>query len=52
MGWPQIIWIALAAAGVAISAAKHGESRGPHSVWQTLIGTGIGAGLLYAGGFF
>ncbi len=52
MNWPQITWIALAAAGVAISAVKHGESRGSYSVWQTLIGTGIGAVLLYAGGFF
>jgi hypothetical protein len=32
MNWPQITWIALAAAGVAISAVKHGESRGSYSV--------------------
>lgn len=52
MGWPQITWIALAAAGVAVSAVKHGESRGPHSVWQSIWRAAIGAGLLYAGGFF
>lgn len=52
MGWPQITWIALAAAGVAIAAVKHGERQSPHNFWSTSIGVSIAAGLLYAGGFF
>lgn len=52
MGWPQVTWIALAAAGVAISAVKHGQPREPFSIWTALAATAISSGLLYAGGFF
>ena len=52
MGWPQITWIALAAAGVAISGVKHGEKREPYNFWFSIINVGLAAGLVYAGGFF
>lgn len=52
MEWPQVTWIALAAAGVAISIVKHGQPREPFNFWVVSIGTAITAGLLYAGGFF
>jgi hypothetical protein len=52
MGWPQITIIALAAAGVAINAAKHGESKGKYNFWAAIVGVGVEMPILWAGGFF
>ena len=52
MGWPQITVIALMAAGLAVSAVKHGERRPPFSLWWQSANVAITSGLLYAGGFF
>ena len=51
MGWPQVTWVALAAASVAIAIVKHGEPR-KIDAWSNLIGAALSTGLLYAGGFF
>jgi len=52
MGWPQVTLIALATAGVAISAVKHGQPRENYNWLVTVAATAIMASLLYAGGFF
>lgn len=52
MGWPQITWIVLTSAGVAVHIVKHGQPREPFNMWTTLTATAIVTGLLYAGGFF
>lgn len=52
MHWPQITYIALTAAGLAIVAVKHGEPRKGYNVWDALLSTAIINALLYAGGFY
>lgn len=53
MGWPQITWIVLAAIGVGIHVAKHGEPhKGKRTAWPVLIRVAFCAWLLSAGGFF
>jgi hypothetical protein len=52
MGWPQWVWIALAALSVIHVAAKDGQPRKPHSLSDCLVGTAIITWLLWMGGFF
>ena len=52
MGWPQIVWIVVAAMGLGISLVKHGKMREPYNFWVTLISLGIEVLILYKGGFF
>lgn len=53
MGWAQLTYIALTAPTVGVHMAKHGERRSDsYNVWLALVGTAIGLGILYAGGFF
>jgi len=53
MDWPQITWIVLAAIGLGIDLSRDGrEKEGRHNFIATLIGTGLMAWLLWAGGFF
>lgn len=53
MAWPQIVWLVLAALGLGMYAAKHGQPRtDSYSFWAALFATAINAYILYAGGFF
>lgn len=53
MGWPQIVWIALTACGLGVTAAKHGRPKeGNENFWIALLGNAIVAYVLYEGGFF
>lgn len=52
MGWPQIVWIVLSAAGLGIALVKHGELRGKYNFLETLISLGIEMLILWKGGFF
>jgi LPXTG-motif cell wall-anchored protein len=53
MGWPQILWIVLAALGVGIAIANHGKPKtGRENAWSTIIATALAWALLSAGGFF
>ena len=52
MGWPQITYIVLSVLSLGYILAKDGQPREPYSFWGSCIGTSIGFGLLYAGGFF
>lgn len=51
-GWPQRIWLFLAALSLIISVSCHGQPREPHSGPTTFLGLIISIGLLYWGGFF
>lgn len=53
MGWPQVIWIVIAAIALGVHIAKHGEPTGQkfHAGAQ-LIYVLLMAGILYWGGFF
>lgn len=53
MGWPQITYIALTAAGLGLALAKDGQVRTDrHSFGWSCVGSAVTYGLLYAGGFF
>ena len=50
---PQIIWIALVSVSLALTMQDHGKpKKGRVNFWHSLIGSGIGAWLLWWGGFF
>ena len=50
--WPQIVWLGLTAAGIAIVMARHGEPRKAYSIWDMVLGLLITVPLLYFGGFW
>lgn len=53
LGWPQAIWLALAALSLGIHIAKRGEPTGlMHSPVKRLIQIGTVGALLWWGGFF
>jgi phosphate/sulfate permease len=53
MSAPALIWLTLAAISLLGAAHLHGQpKKGNHSLWGSIIGIGIAAGLLYWGGFF
>jgi len=53
MNAPQIIWIVLAALGIGIHMAKHGQpEQGTYCFFTQSICVAFTAGLLYWGGFF
>lgn len=53
VGWPQGIWFGLVAFRLLFAVALDGEPRkGKHSLSQAMLGSGLGFGLLYWGGFF
>jgi phosphate/sulfate permease len=53
MSAPALIWLALAFISLLGAAHLHGQpKKGNHSLWGSIIGIGIAAGLLYWGGFF
>ena len=52
IGVPQGIWLGFIILGFGIVLSKHGEPRGPYSVWDYLVNSIISLGLLYWGGFF
>lgn len=51
--WPQIVWIVLASAYLAISAVHHGHPRNSTwNFWSGLLSLTISFAILYFGGFF
>lgn len=52
MGWPQWVYIALFTFNIVNSAVKNGQAQKPYSLNDTIIGTGVGAWLLWMGNFF
>lgn len=51
--WPQITWIALCAADVAINLVQHGKPRtGRYNIIGSVIGAGLMIWILHSGGFF
>jgi hypothetical protein len=49
---PQIIYLALVGINLLLTANLHGKERSNYNFWITLVGTFLGLGLLYWGGFF
>ena len=50
---PQIIYIAMLAAGAGIAMVKHGKPKeGNYNFWTSLLSSAIVVGLLIWGGFF
>ena len=50
---PQIIYIALSALALGITAAQHGQPRsGKENFWEMLLAIALHMGLLCWGGFF
>ena len=47
-----IVWCILAAISWGTAAAKHGEPQDDYNIWITTAGIGLGAAVLYWGGFF
>ena len=53
IGWPEGIYIAIVIANLIVAAALDGEPKtGKHKFAVTLLGSSLGLGLLYWGGFF
>lgn len=52
LGWPQWVWLFLAAFNVVYDAVHHGEEQPKRSVWTTFWGAVFAFGILWAGGFF
>lgn len=52
LGWPQWVWLFLAAFNVIYDSVHNGEEQPKRSVWTTFLGTVFSFGLLWAGGFF
>jgi len=52
MGTPQIICIVLMGLNILISTRLHGQDKGKHNIFHTLINAGLTTGLLCWGGFF
>jgi hypothetical protein len=52
MGTPQIICIIVIGLNILISTRLHGQDRGTHNIFHTLINAALTIGLLYWGGFF
>jgi len=52
METPQIILIVTIGLNLLISAHLHGQDKGKHNIFYTLINAGLTIGLLYWGGFF
>lgn len=52
METPQIICIILMGLNLLITAHLHGQDKGKHNIFHTLINAGLTIGLLYWGGFF
>lgn len=51
--WPQYTIAVLYILNVGIGMSKHGKPKtGNESVWTALIGSSVGAVLLYYGGFW
>jgi len=50
---PQIIYVGMLLIDLIIIGNRHGkEKKGKYNIWADLITLGLGAGLLYWGGFF
>lgn len=53
MGWPQVIWVVIAAIALGVHIAKHGEPmKQEFHAGARLAHVVLMAGLLYWGGFF
>ena len=54
IGVPQMIWLAISFSSIAYAVAHEGQEKKPskHNATHTVIGTVLGLGLLYWGGFF
>lgn len=54
IGIPQLIWLLMAFCNAAYVVARHGQDKKPskHNAVAAVIGTILGLGLLYWGGFF
>lgn len=51
--WPACIFLALYALTITFNIWHHGERRrDTYDGWKAVVGSGIGIGLLYWGGFF
>lgn len=52
MKLPAIIYIIISAINLLAAANLHGQPRSNYNFWTLLLGTAIGTGLLFWGGFF
>lgn len=56
IGWPQLIWLLLTAGNLFYTMAKHGQPKPArecrYNGWTLFVGSVLGLGLLYWGGFF
>ena len=53
MGAPQITMIVLYALSLVITVSQHGQPKtGNHNIFLSMVGAGIGLGIMYWGGFF
>lgn len=49
---PQIVMICFYVFALAVDLVKHGEPQDDHNFFITLVGSSIGVGVLYWGGFW
>ena len=53
MGFWQVVWLLIIAAGLGVALAQHGKPKqGYESFWVTLISAAIEIFVLAKGGFF